>query len=346
MIITEMFHRRRTALWPVLLAGVFAMFCWSCEKDEIRAVATDGVAGTFTSSATDLPLSLEKAETPAVKFTWEPADFGYQAAVSYVLQLGIKGDNFETVKEVAVPAGQFEVSYTHHEFNAQVLALNLEIGEAASVEARIKSSVSSALSAVYSNIQEMQVTPYASISYLYVPGAYQGWDPATAESLISPTSNGIYEGVILFSAGNLEFKVTTARSWENAYGLTGEGKVGLNEGENIKAPAAGSYLLTVNTNTNTIVMKPLVWGIIGDATPGGWDTDTDMQYNNAEGVWSVTATMKAGAFKFRKDHDWGANLGGSNGTLTDGGDNISVAAAGTYTITLDLSGYTYSISKQ
>lgn len=330
----------------VLLLGILVLVNWSCEKDEVRAIAGDGIGATVSASATTVDMSLENASQPAITFNWTPADFGYQAAISNTLQLGVKGDNFTTVKEVAMPAGAVSAAYTQQDFNVAVLGLNIPTGVATVIEARIKSSIGNEIAPVYSNVIDLTVTPYASTSYLYVPGAYQGWDPATAESLISPNSNGIYEGVILFTENNLEFKVTVGRSWENAYGSEEEGTIVLNKGDNIKAPGTGSYLVTVNTNTNTITFKEFVWGIIGDATVGGWDSDTDMYYNNAEQIWTITTELTAGTFKFRKDHDWGTNLGGSNGTLTAGGDNITVETAGTYTIILNVAENTYTINKQ
>jgi hypothetical protein len=87
------------------------------------------------------------------------------------------------------------------------------------------------------------------------------------------------------------------------------------------------------------------WGIIGDGTPGGWGDDTVMKYNNTTKKWTVTGVvLTAGTFKFRKNHNWGTNLGGSGGVLTAGGGNISVAAGGTYTITLDAVANTYTIT--
>ncbi|MFT4154522.1 SusF/SusE family outer membrane protein [Parafilimonas sp.] len=85
--------------------------------------------------------------------------------------------------------------------------------------------------------------------------------------------------------------------------------------------------------------------MIGDATSGGWSTDTDMMYNNGDSTWSVTATLTSGDLKFRKNHDWGTNYGGSGGTLVSGGDNIAISAAGTYLITFDLPNSAYTITK-
>ncbi|MBE0678766.1 MAG: SusF/SusE family outer membrane protein, partial [Bacteroidales bacterium] len=77
------------------------------------------------------------------------------------------------------------------------------------------------------------------------------------------------------------------------------------------------------------------WGVIGDATPGGWSDDTNMTWDAVNGRFTVTLNLTAASFKFRANDDWGYNLGGSMTGLTDGGDNISVAEAGNYTITLN-----------
>jgi len=79
------------------------------------------------------------------------------------------------------------------------------------------------------------------------------------------------------------------------------------------------------------------WGLIGDATVGGWDNSTPMTYDPDTGLWSVTTTLNAGQFKFRANNSWDINLGGDMNNLAYNGDNIVVPEAGTYLITLDLS---------
>src|SRR3546814_3971117 len=59
-------------------------------------------------------------------------------------------------------------------------------------------------SAVFSNVVTVRSKPIPLTSWVYVPGGYQGWDPATADSLVSLTGNGIYTGIIAFPADNLE----------------------------------------------------------------------------------------------------------------------------------------------
>ena len=62
-----------------------------------------------------------------------------------------------------------------------------------------------------------------------------------------------------------------------------------------------------------------------------------MSYDPATQRWSVTTTLAAGTFKYRANNAWDINIGGDINNLTYGGDNITVAEAGTYIVTLDLS---------
>lgn len=321
----------------------------SCKKDETQArlVSTDAVKpATLTLDKTNLTLSKANANDTVLHLRMIQPDFGFQAAVTNVLQFGLKGDNFKTVKEVVIPNGRSAMGFTGYELNSYLLSLGVPTGTASEFDVRLKSSINSKIAAVFSALASLKAVPYASTSYLYVPGAYQGWDPATAESIVSPTSNGVYTGFISFPEANSEFKLTTERNWANSYGQTATGKIAYNSGDNIKAPRAGNLEIEVNTTANTIIFKDHSWGVIGSATPKGWDADTDMKYDNANQLWKLRVNLTAGAIKFRKNHDWGTNFGGSNGNLVAGGADIAVANAGTYDIVLDLNANTYTLTKK
>ena len=331
-----------------MILTLFVVF-QSCKKDETQArLSTEDAvkAAVLTLDKTNLTLSKENASDTVLHLSLVPADFGFQAAVTNVLQFGLKGDNFKTVKEVIVPSGRTAIGFTGYELNGYLLALGVPTGEASEFDIRLKSSINAKIAAVFSALSGLKASPYASTSYLYVPGAYQGWDPATAESMVSPTSNGIYTGIIFFPEANSEFKITTERNWANSYGQTADGKLAFNGGGNIKAPRAGNLEIEVNTTANTISFKDHNWGIIGSATPKGWDADTDMKFDNTNQVWKLTVSLTAGEIKFRKNHDWGTNFGGANGSLLAGGANIAVATAGTYDIVLDLNANTYTLTKK
>ena len=89
-------------------------------------------------------------------------------------------------------------------------------------------------------------------------------------------------------------------------------------------------------------IKASEWGVVGSATPNGWNGPDIKMWNSTDGNLVAYATLSAGELKFRKNNDWGVNLGGSNGTLSSGGSNIAVTA-GTYKITINVSKNTYTI---
>ena len=89
-------------------------------------------------------------------------------------------------------------------------------------------------------------------------------------------------------------------------------------------------------------IKASEWGVVGSATPNGWNGPDIKMWNSTDGNLVAYATLATGEIKFRKNNDWGVNLGGSNGTLSSGGANIAVTA-GTYKITINVSKNTYTI---
>jgi starch-binding outer membrane protein SusE/F len=234
------------------------------------------------------------------------------------------------------------MTYTVEQFNTIALALGLTTDTASQIEARMKSVVTSLdgsagnLPTVYSPAVTITVTPYALISYLYAPGAYQGWDPTTANTLVSATSNGIYIGFINFPAAGSEFKITVDHTWNTNYGSSNGVDLVVN-GSNITSPGAGYYKLTVDTNTMKYTLVPYQISMIGSATPGGdWSTDVNMAWDNTLLKWKVSSTFLAGEFKFRLNHDWGTNWG------TSGGGNIPITA-GAHVVLFDPYDFSYSI---
>lgn len=174
---------------------------------------------------------------------------------------------------------------------------------------------------------------------LYVPGGHQGWNPETAPMLYSQNFDFTYDGYVYFD-GEHEFKFTSSPSWNPPdYGDGGEEGVLAEGGGNLKVTEEGHYRINVDLSGSpyTYSVVKTEWGLIGDATPGGWDSSTSMAYDVETGLWTVTATLEAKDFKFRANDGWDINVGGDLNNLTYGGDNITVSEAGTYLITLDLS---------
>jgi len=195
---------------------------------------------------------------------------------------------------------------------------------------------------------DISFTTLADITKFWVVGDYNGWgNNDNAKYIISTTtSNGLAEGYVYLKKGSI--KLTTDHSWDNAHTYGDNGSGGLtNPGNNISVPADGYYRIQANLSNMTYSLVLENWGVIGDATPNGWNDETPLTYDPTTATWRSGIHMTAGSFKFRANHSWDYNYGSNNadGTLQSGGANIPVTTEGDYYVTLDLShpnAYTYS----
>ena len=163
---------------------------------------------------------------------------------------------------------------------------------------------------------------------LYMKGDANGWDGYDYLA-----GDGVHFTGFMYLNQN-GFKFTTAPDWSGTgYGANFDTAP---DAKNIViTEPAGYYKVEVDLSKKTYTLTPITSiGIIGAATPGGWDADTDLTYNKTERCWEVKdIKLKAGECKFRANKGWDINWGGTPDNLTQNGDNISVEA-GTYDIKL------------
>ena len=170
---------------------------------------------------------------------------------------------------------------------------------------------------------------------LYMAGDANGW--ATNDYLAG--EDGVHFTGFMYLNQN-GFKFCTQPEWKGTnYGA--DFNTAADAANITMTEEAGYYKVDVDLESKSYVLTPITTiGIIGSASPNGWDSDVDMTYvpYNAEtkalGYWEAKdITLAAGEIKFRANDDWAINWGGDVNALTQGGDNISVDA-GTYDIKL------------
>jgi hypothetical protein len=206
---------------------------------------------------------------------------------------------------------------------------------------------------IYANAKSANINMLKSAkaeALLYVPGGYQGWDPAKTTTVLRSAGNdGKFEGYLYFKDDNTEFKFCETPNWDKNWGDTGANGTLESGGDNIKAAKAGYYKINVDINAKTYTMLKTDWGIIGDATADAWNSDQNMTFDAATNLWTAILELSNKAIKFRANDGWDVNYGddGANASLELGGANISIASAGKYKITLNLNQlpYTYSLEK-
>ena len=354
----------RTWLNKTMLIGVVALAFSSCEKDEVRTVLNVGSAPILTATPTTVVLLQANANNDAVKFTYTPATFGFDAAVTYVLQISKGGTSFASASTTEVGLSNtspLEKTFKVVEFNRELLKI-INYGVATAVEVRVKSTVAAAAAPSYSNVVSMTCTAYRDlITYTYpnalnIAGNFQGWSPGTAPQIVKQNNGGYngFEGYIVFNAPTPEFKMVKGNDWSAGdYGSAGGNALG-NGGPNLTLPSGGAgltgyYRIRANETTMTWSNTKInTWGIIGAFN--GWSNSVALTFNAATGVWSITRDMPAGEFKFRANDDWGINFGDNNADFKPeyDGSNLNITAAGNYTISLDLSSggnYAYTLKK-
>lgn len=187
-------------------------------------------------------------------------------------------------------------------------------------------------------------------SWGIVGSGYNDWGGAgpDAKFYYDYTTDSFKVGVRLIDG---EIKVRQNNSWGGDLGdANGDGVLDADPDNNI-AVTAGHYLMTINLNDNsyTLESSDTVWGLVGSGYNdwGGAGPDfalTEIQPNIFVGD---IAPLIDGEIKFRKNNDWGGDLGDANndGVLDADPDNNISVTAGSYRVRVDFSDNSYQLNK-
>jgi starch-binding outer membrane protein SusE/F len=352
----------RNWLNKLIVAAGTSVLLLSCEKDETKTVFTITATPSLTATATTLVLQQANANNNAVTFNWTNVAYSFDAAISYELQISKAGTNFAAA--TTTPVQLSTTAFTH---TMKVIDLNRELLKivphsiANQLEIRVTAKANNSnATAAHSNVVAMTVTAYRDLivynfpAALNVAGNFQGWSPGTAPQIVNQNNGGYngYEGYINFTDPSPAFKLVKGNDWPHGdHGSAGPGQLTASGGPNLTLAGAGIYRIRANTTSLTWSNEIINgWGVIGDATPDGWNSDQNMTYNTTTKAYQVTLNLVAGVFKFRANDAWAINFGdnGNDGKMEYDGANIPITVAGNYTLTLDLSAggnYAYTIKK-
>lgn len=171
---------------------------------------------------------------------------------------------------------------------------------------------------------------------LYMKGDANGWD---GYDYLSGEDGVKFTGFMYLNQNG--FKFTTASDWSGTgYGANFD--TAPDAANIVITEPAGYYQVDVDLSEKTYTLTPITSiGIIGSASPNGWESDVDMTYvpynkdtKEVNGYWEKTITLSAGEIKFRANDGWDISWGGELDNLTTkNGGNITVEA-GTYYIKL------------
>ncbi|QOG02786.1 SusE domain-containing protein [Flavobacterium sp. MDT1-60] len=357
------------------LIALLALVAISCSVEDVQdrpvIEGIDSPVLTAPLAGSAYVLSPANADSQIERFTWKSANYGGDVEVTYTVEVDSKGNSFKTPQELGTVKSANQVSVSVAKLNGAALALKAAPFVAADFEVRVKSTV--ATNVMYSNVAGIVITPYTTETpKLWLPGGYQNasgygadWAHSSAPTLLAEGyGKTAFEGYVYFATAQdgtqdgKGFKLSTQANWDGTnYGVGATAGTISTTGGNLSIAAPGYYKIKADTDPAKLTYSAtkLSWGIVGNATPGGWDADTPMAYNPATKKWTITVVLTAqsapdNGLKFRANNSWDFNFGdtGADGKLEDGGTNIGTTA-GTFLITLDLSNprnYTYTMVKQ
>jgi hypothetical protein len=324
-----------------LLIAFISILTLSCTEDveQKTAVAkSTGISLLAPTSSFNLILDGAKLDELATTFVWNDTENSTAGtSVSYTIEAAKSGTDFAAPVVLGTTTNLFK-DITVGNLDSAAKALGLPALVEGLMDVRVKSSAGT------SNSYTIKVTPYQPNWGIIGDATPAGWGLST--DMIYNAEAGTYSISLALTTG--EFKFRLDNSWTTNYGDNGNNLSLEGGGSNIPV-TAGNYTIVANFTTDTYTITPIVdaWGVIGDATPTGWGSDTLMDFNPITQKYSIIIKMKVGSFKFRLNHGWDSNYGddSNNLTLDAGGSNIAITTAGTYYITADFTGLNYTIKQ-
>ncbi|AXT58813.1 SusF/SusE family outer membrane protein [Aquimarina sp. AD10] len=353
----------------ILIFAFVASLCFNaCVEDEeptfvIQPNQSEGpLIVTANSSVT---LNKDLADEQAFTMVWDDAGYNIDTPISYSIEAGAAGTDFATPEQIAVTTSRF-YSWTVAELNGIALTLGLAPDTEASFELRVTSSLgTSGGAALTSNPIALTVTPYNTVVvqkdlFLVGNATAPDWNNGSEASqhpnpaiVRDPNNKNLFTYTGKFLGGSNAFKLLEITGqWQPQWGTNDGSSLSVNDGTGsdpgtFSVATDGFYTLTVNLDDNTFSIADFdasaaptftTIGIIGDSTPDGWDSDTDMtQSTFDEHLWYILGVnLVDGEMKFRHSNDWPGNWGGTTGVsgnaTTDGNPPNIPVIAGTYDI--------------
>ena len=367
-------------LTKTILPVALLFIAFSCENEddgpEFTVIPPSEEVAFTNSFLDDYLLSAQTSANIAERLLWNTPSFGAQTSVSFTVE-GSSTNLFAATDPGYFSAKDLtENNYAISVANLLGIADALDLdgdptsGKASSGMAylRVTASVGDATdsngSSVVSEAHEIKITMVETegeepAPMLAVPGAYQGWDiantPLLAASAVGQTD---FVGFIHMAAG--EFKFVEDWDGDGVFGWPSGNNMIYDWGQedgaaigtltndnetNCSVDQDGLYFLEVDTGKGTYSTTLMSLGLIGSATPTGWDSDTDFVYDATNNVLTLDINLtNGGEYKVRANDAWDILFPGQFGPDSDGdgfldtkeGNFTHEGATGDYRVTLDV----------
>ena len=340
-----------------------------------------GTSPVLSSSTATVALMLADTVRPVINFSWtNPKYSNDSASTKYILEIDSTGKNFakENTKTVI---GLLSTSLSGRDLNGILLNLGFRLGVAQTIDVRLISSYNNNNERYMSNVLKITVTPVADPSKLIsanssvtctlanaaLPSNTFSWTPSfsgypaavtytlqydsAGKNFVAPIDIAVGASILTKGLTQGEMNVTSINSGIPAGGL---GKVEYRV-KAVTAWGATTYSNVVNVTIQSYIpiLRVYLPGGYQAATGNGgdWDPGTapelirDLRGPVFNSLYYIYIYMPAGSqFKVTVGRSWSVNYGGSGGVLSSGGANFTVASAGFYRISVNITNMTYNIT--
>lgn len=347
----------------LLSAFLVLAFIFSCEEDNLDPIGEWDLSEPSLLSTNETLVLNEDQPNETYEFTWDPAISTARYQVRYTLLLSTSGNLEEPLLSKASDNGGRDTngSFTAGEIDLALSYAGYEAGTDVDLEV-----------VVLANSIDKQTTDSAEIivkrfeseylpEQLFLSGeaTEAGSDLSNSlalRSLNDPDNNAtdIFEIYTHLEAG-ATFKIYSKNSLPaHIYGGN-DGDL-IKNGDPISVNETGVYRLTVDLAEGTYsLLKIDHLSVVGDVIAAGWGGDEPLEYIG-NGIWEAELPLSSGGFLFRLNGDWGylfKRIVGTQDELymeSQAGEagieieDIPLDAPGDYTVTVNLSGDTYTYS--
>jgi hypothetical protein len=312
-----------------LLAVGLLSLLFACEKDETKVTMPENP--TPPSIVTVPEMNLTRANgSDTFEFVCKPVDPGFTVSASYFLEADSAGNEFNDAVVVANGTSPLSFKLSGSDLNG-FLIKRFPTDVVSAAEFRLRAVFVIDAGTGYEPIISISEVKTASIHTYGLP-RLDLIGPAVVQKIESALGDGSYFGFVKLNTAEA-FTLRDSET-DSVYGLSG-GFISVG-GPEFAPGANGWHKFWVNTVDHTYTIESYQIGLVGSATPNGWDTpDQKMDYDAKTGTWYITTDVIDGEFKFRLNDGWAWNLGGTHDNLVHNGTNVPITA-GNYTFVLTI----------
>ena len=325
-----------------IAAGFMAMT--SCSDDITTPVLKLQQAAKLNAvNPADITFTQANSAEAFPKISWEKANYGKGAVVEYTVTI-TNNENKKSV--VAGVTEDTKLTFTNDGMNSLLAKVGAYPGHTYDFTVSLKSSAFKTMTNDAQNTVNFKATPYdpntvnINWKYAYVAVGYPEWDYSKAYLLGDPDGDGTYQGWVQFDE-ECTFAVVDGKDITKV----------LAKDQKVDAKHKGFVEITLTPEGNVTIGQPCEWGMIGEATSGGWTKDTKMEYDKDTRMWTAITPLTDKEFKFRANEGWDINYGSdptNPEVLSKGGNNLKVAKTHAYIVKLNLTTagkYTYTMEE-